>query len=47
MITMSILQYILGDILLICGGIQLGMLIVKIINAQKKKQKKKGDEDEC
>lgn len=43
MITMSILQYILCDILLVCGGIQLGMLIVKIINAQEKKQKKKGE----
>lgn len=46
MITMSISQYILVGILLILGGIQLGMLIVKIINAQKKKQKKKGDENE-
>jgi len=45
MITMSILQYILGCILLICGGIQLGMLIVKIINARDKKQKKKGREE--
>ena len=44
MITMSILQYILGDILLILGGMQLGMLIVGIINTRDKKQKMRGEE---
>lgn len=45
MITMSILQYILVDILLIFGGMQLGILIVGIINTRDKKKKKKGEKD--
>lgn len=45
MITMSILQYILGDILLICGGIQVGILIMCILSTRDKKQKRKGRGD--
>lgn len=41
MITMSILKYILFDILLICGGMQLGILLERIIDTRDKKQKKK------
>ena len=40
MITMSILQYILGDILLICGGVYVGILIAGIINTRERKKKR-------
>lgn len=46
MITMSILQYILGDILLLFGGIYIGILIAGLIYTRDKKQKKKGGKDD-